>query len=85
MFACGKFLMTKNSVCFFITVPGCGGNKLQARLNKADAPHFWCFKNVDYFDIWLNPFQFIPAEIDCWVKISFIISQLTIFKYIDDF
>ncbi|XP_055309524.1 phospholipase A2 group XV-like [Sitodiplosis mosellana] len=50
-----------------IFIPGCGGNKMQARLNKADVPHMWCVKNEDYFDIWLNPLQMIPGIIDCWV------------------
>ncbi|XP_031619100.1 group XV phospholipase A2-like isoform X2 [Contarinia nasturtii] len=50
-----------------IFIPGCGGNKLQARLNKAIVPHFFCWKNNDYFDVWLDPTQMVPLEIDCWV------------------
>lgn len=56
------------SILFFpFTVPGCGGNKLKARLDKETVPHFWCFKNADWFDLWLGPFQLVPEEIDCWV------------------
>lgn len=52
--------------CYF-TVPGLGGNKLQAKLNKKTVPHTWCSKKTDYFDIWLNLFEMFPDVIDCWV------------------
>lgn len=49
-------------------VPGAGGNKLQARLNKDIVPHYWCYKHSDYFDLWLDATELVPGiTIDCWV------------------
>lgn len=48
-------------------VAGIGGNKLQAKIKKASAPYFWCSKEEDYYDIWINWYQMIPGAIDCWV------------------
>lgn len=53
--------------CFLFTVPGAGGNKLQARLNKDIVPSFLCWKHEDYFDLWLDAFELLPVFIDCWV------------------
>lgn len=51
-----------------VSVPGLGGNKLQAKLNKSSVPHPWCTKKSDYFDIWLNLYEMVPEVLDCWVK-----------------
>lgn len=51
----------------FFIVPGCGGNKLRAKLNKDLVPHIFCFQHSDVFDLWLSPTQMLPLEIDCWV------------------
>lgn len=57
------FLKKKN-----VTVPGLGGNRLEAKLNKKVTPHFWCDKTTDrYFDIWFGLRHMIPIFIDCWV------------------
>lgn len=48
-------------------VPGCGGNRLQAKLNKPSVVHYTCYRTSDYYDIWLDPTQMVPFEIDCWV------------------
>lgn len=55
------------SKCFSFTVPGAGGNKLQARLNKDIVPHYVCLQHTDYFDLWLDAFELLPGLIDCWV------------------
>lgn len=52
---------------FFFSVPGCGGNKLQAQLNKPSVVHYECSYTSDFYDIWLDSTQMIPWFIDCWV------------------
>ena len=49
-----------------LIVPGTGGNRLEAKLNKPSAPHFYCSKNADWFDLWLDVKQLLPGAIDCW-------------------
>lgn len=57
-----------------MTVPGLGGNQLDAKLNKPSVPHIFCFKNSDYYRIWVNAIQFLPIVSTCWVKKSQIIA-----------
>lgn len=53
---------------FFVSVPGLGGNQLEAKLHKPSVVHYICFQNTAaFYSIWLNPTQFIPEIIDCWV------------------
>lgn len=53
---------------YFVSVPGCGGNRLQAKLNKPQTVHYVCSATHDYYDIWLDPTQMLPGwDVDCWV------------------
>lgn len=49
-----------------LIVPGTGGNRLQAKLNKPSSPHWFCAKSADWFDLWLDVKQLLPGAIDCW-------------------
>lgn len=40
---------------------------MEARLSKPDSVHYYCEKNADYFNIWLNPKLLVPLVIDCWI------------------
>lgn len=51
-----------------ILIPGDGGNQLHARLNKTDAPHYFCkLKSSDFFELWLNLEEITPYVIDCFI------------------
>lgn len=51
-----------------LLVPGLGGNQLEAKLHKPSTVHYICYQTTNaYYNIWLNPFQFVPEIIDCWV------------------
>lgn len=66
-----KKTISQNNFLIFFTVPGLGGNKLKAVLDKSTVPHFLCSKTTNKqepYDLWLNPTQFVPFfTIDCWV------------------
>lgn len=51
-----------------LLVPGFGGTRMEARLNKALIPNIFCFKNSDWFTIWVNMEILIPFLVDCWVE-----------------
>lgn len=49
-------------------MPGDGGSQLDAKLDKPDVPHYFCYqKTTDYFNLWLNLELLVPFVIDCWV------------------
>ncbi|CAF0721102.1 unnamed protein product [Brachionus calyciflorus] len=51
-----------------VLVPGYGGNQLHARLNKTDAPHYFCqLKTSGFFELWLNLQEITPYVIDCFI------------------
>lgn len=51
-----------------VLIPGDGGNQLYAKLNKKEAPHYFCEKkSSDYFLLWLNLEEITPLVIDCFV------------------
>ncbi|XP_013187011.1 phospholipase A2 group XV [Amyelois transitella] len=50
-----------------ILIPGDGGSRLEARLNRTTVVHYICGKISDYFNIWLNLELLVPIVIDCWV------------------
>lgn len=50
-----------------VSVPGVGGNQLQATLNKPSTVHYWCSSTAELYDIWLNPIEMVPMMIDCWI------------------
>lgn len=60
-----------------LTVPGFGGSKMQAKLNKASAPHWWCSKKTsDYFNVWLGYHPIL--SFDCWVdNVKLIYNRVT--------
>ena len=52
----------------FIFVPGDGGNRLYAKLNKNSSPNFLCSKKTDdYYLLWFSIKQILPYFIDCFV------------------
>uniref|UniRef100_A0A8D8BUJ3 Group XV phospholipase A2 n=1 Tax=Culex pipiens TaxID=7175 RepID=A0A8D8BUJ3_CULPI len=49
-----------------ILVPGDGGSRIDANLDKT-AADFGCYRKTDqFYDIWLNKEQLAPWDIDCW-------------------
>lgn len=59
-----EFRRAFNKIVRFVTVPGTGGNKMQAKLNKPSAPWF-CYSTTSYyFDLWLDPIQLLYGS--CW-------------------
>lgn len=40
---------------------------MEASLSKPETVHYYCEKNADYFNIWLNPKLLVPLAIDCWI------------------
>ncbi|XP_053606433.1 phospholipase A2 group XV-like [Plodia interpunctella] len=50
-----------------ILIPGDGGSRLEAKLNRTTVVHYICGKISDYFNIWLNLELLVPIVIDCWV------------------
>lgn len=50
-----------------ILVPGDGGSRIDAELNKTERAEFWCdYTSSQFYDIWLNKEQLAPWDIDCW-------------------
>lgn len=48
-------------------MPGDGGSRIDAKLNKSTAPHVFCSKKTkDFFNVWLNMELLAPLVIDCW-------------------
>ncbi|KAF6203237.1 hypothetical protein GE061_003655 [Apolygus lucorum] len=78
MIRAGVLLILCLSVCKFcdaekrlspvIIVPGLGGSRLEAKLNRTDSVHFLCRKTTtDYFSIWFS-FEFlVPFVKQCWM------------------
>lgn len=52
-----------------ILVPGDGGSRIEAKLDKKDVAHHYCErKSDDWFDLWVNLSLLVPFAIDCWVE-----------------
>lgn len=52
-----------------ILVPGDGGSRLQAKLDRKEVSHHYCErKSSDWFDLWLNLSLLVPFAIDCWIE-----------------
>jgi len=49
-----------------ILVPGDGGSQIEARLNRTLVNHWWCSKESDWYDLWLNIEQMQPFLVECW-------------------
>lgn len=59
-------------ILYLFSVPGDGGSRIDAKLNKPDVVHYLCDKKTnDYSNIWLNLELLVPYVIDCLVRITF--------------
>lgn len=47
-------------------MPGVGGNKIQAKLDNRYASWYCWSTTTEYYDIWLDPAQFLYPFINCW-------------------
>ena len=50
-----------------IIIPGTGGSRLEARLNKPSVNHWYCSKTSDWYTLWLSVPSLLPPAINCWV------------------
>lgn len=51
-----------------ILLPGDGGSRLQAKLDRQDVSHHYCERRTNnWFDLWLNLSLLVPFALDCWV------------------
>uniref|UniRef100_A0A146LY53 Group XV phospholipase A2 n=1 Tax=Lygus hesperus TaxID=30085 RepID=A0A146LY53_LYGHE len=51
-----------------IIVPGLGGSRLEAKLNRTSSEHFLCEKtSKDYFPIWFSYEFLVPVVKQCWM------------------
>merc|ERR1711865_1007738 len=48
-----------------VMVPGLAGSVFKAKLDGAEAPHFWCSTHSDWFVTWLNLEELVPEQKDC--------------------
>jgi len=55
-----------------IIIPGTGGSRLEARLNKPEVNHWWCHKTSDWYTLWFSLSELLPFTIDCWVDNIFL-------------
>ena len=44
-----------------------GASQLTAKLNKTQAPHWFCRKQQDDYPLWLDFLDFLPENVDCWL------------------
>lgn len=49
-----------------ILVPGDGGCQFEAKLNKTETPHWYCYKQSDWYTLWLSGLQleFVECMVD---------------------
>ena len=50
-----------------IIVPGTGGSRLEAKLNKPSVNHWYCSATSDWYTLWLSVASLLPPAINCWV------------------
>ena len=50
-----------------ILIPGLMASRIEARLNKTSAVSWFCSKQSDWFTLWLNPNEFLPSAINCFI------------------
>lgn len=64
----GNYIVTIHFLFFETVVPGVGGNRLQAKLNKPSVVSFLCsYTSSDFYDLWLDAKQMLYGFVDCWV------------------
>lgn len=52
-----------------ILLPGDGGSRLEAKLDRKDVLHHYCERRSDdWFTLWVNLSLLVPFAIDCWVE-----------------
>lgn len=62
------FESPSNRLSPVILLPGDGGSRLQAKLDRIGVSHRYCErKSNDWFDLWLNLSLLVPFALDCWV------------------
>lgn len=50
-----------------ILVPGDGGSRLEAKLDRYSVAHKYCERrSSDWFDLWLSLSSLVPFALDCW-------------------
>lgn len=58
----------ENQLTPVILLPGDGGSRLQAKLNRRDVLHHYCErKSSDWFDLYLSLSNLVPFALDCWL------------------
>ena len=50
-----------------IIIPGSGGSKLEAKLNKTSVNHWYCSMTSDWYTIWVSIPSLLPPAINCWI------------------
>lgn len=50
-----------------LVIPGYGGSRLEARLDKPTVSRYFCDHKSDWFDIWVNVKLLLPYMIDCLI------------------
>ena len=51
-----------------VLVPGLAGSQLEAKLSKDSSAHYFCYKHLDWFTIWINVEEFWPYVVDCFAE-----------------
>jgi hypothetical protein len=48
-----------------VIVPSFIGNQLEVKLESYSPQHFWCFRNEDWFTIWVDDREILPIVEEC--------------------
>jgi len=52
-----------------VLIPGLGGSRLIASLEKHEhSPHIWCPRVRGVHTIWIDLWDLLPSEIECWIE-----------------
>ena len=51
-----------------VLLPGLAGSQLEAKLSKESSPHYFCYKHLNWFTIWINVEEFWPYIVDCFAE-----------------
>ncbi|KAF0302742.1 Ubiquitin carboxyl-terminal hydrolase 2 [Amphibalanus amphitrite] len=58
-----------------ILVPGDGGSKMMAKLNKTSGPHYWCYQHTSFYLLWLNLDVLFSKFMDCFASPEFLADE----------